>query len=1607
MIKTLFFDLETAEDLKILDIGAVLNDEKYHGKSVDQLAKMVKDADYICGHNIVFHDIPVLKKTRYWEIMQPFPAQIDTLMLSPLFFPERPYHKLIKDYKLVSEEINNPLSDSELSKTVLLDEIAAFKTLDEEFQFILYCLLHDIKGYQGFFEHLKYNPEIIKHNVLEQIIKNRFINKICTSKPLSSFIEYNSVPLAYFLALLNTKGHDSCLPQWVIRKYPEVFDLSNKLSGELCNDAVCHYCRDIFDPVKSLKRFFGYESFRNFNIEDIIPLQEQVVQASLKDESFITVFPTGGGKSLTFQLPALMRGEGCSHLTVIISPLQSLMKDQIDVLTNRYDIISAVTLNGLQTPIERSAALERLEDGRAHLLYISPESLRSRTIKNLLLKRTISRFVIDEAHCFSIWGQDFRVDYAFIGKFIYTIQEEKRLTRPIPVSCFTATAKKQVIDDIKFYFNNTLGLKLNVYKTKISRPNLHYRIIQIKDDKQKFQELLRLLDETNGAIIIYVTKVKSCNKLANKLIQDGYNALPYNGKMDRDQKIDHQNKFMNGEVKIIVATTAFGMGVDKDDVQKVIHYEISSSLEGYVQEAGRAGRRLGLEADCIILFNENDLNIHFQLLQLGKLNHNEINQIWRSIKFLSASGNKISKSAMEIAKKAGWQVEMNYLETKVKASISALENCGYLNRGLNNPQVFADSFQIRNLVAAKEKILAYAGLDRKDLQYLDLIMQVMVKKSKKEQQIDYLADLIGINLKETKRYINILREVGVLGDQKDLTIAINHSSRSMGAKQKLTRIIFLEKQILEIFTDKIITLKLKELNEELSKELNVSTVINEIKLILRSWKDEGFIVYQISHKQAVYRIENIQTSKILKTIIYNRHDLMSSVVDYLLTASKISINIDSNNNKRIDFSILELQNQLAQGLFGKNLNLNKLIDSLLFLGETNTIELVEGFFVYYPALTIERLENNNYKRYTHDDYSDLEKYYQNRIEQIHIVGEYAKKMSKNYFAALNFVDDYFTLDYGIFIKKHFPKRKTEIERPLTLAKFQHLISDLSAEQMKVISDNKSDSIMITAGPGSGKTRVLVHKIASLILMEDIKPEQFLMFAFSRIAAMELKRRLKKFLGNLSYSLDIFTFHGFCFDLLGRTGDLHKSETIIQTTIDEIKNNNLSDERITSKSVLLIDEFQDVGPQEAELIDLIIDRAETIRTIVVGDDDQNIYEFRGANVKIFRLFMDKYNAKQINFLTNYRSTRNIVEFSNQFIQQLRNRLKTIPLVANRSENGLIAISEYNHNNIFQPIVDQIVKEKPKGSSAVLTHTNEEAALLQCLLERKGIKSRLIISDNHFNVADILEIRTFTYYLESRKDKAFGVIDEISWNQCTENIKSMYRNSSNLQLCLDQIDLFNKIYKNKTVSEWISFISEINVEDTYVPQKDTILVTTMHKSKGKEFNNVYIMLRNYNSLTDAGKRVLYVAITRVKDSLSIHSNSSHSLKFKGIPNCSYSYIDKNFDVPDEILIQLGHRDVYLSRFKHNNKQTIIKKIISGEQLFTGPIGDILYSNSGREILTFSTKFYSDIQAKWLNKGYNILTAQAQFILLWKDKEEDKEYRIVLPSLRLKKELSQKQN
>lgn len=595
MTSIAFLDLETEpRSRKILDIGAIKADgSKFHRNSVPGLIDFLRGTEFIGGHNIIEHDIIYLQE--HFKAAGLFPLNIiDTLYLSPLLFPTKPYHALVKDDKLQSEETSNPLNDSIKASDLFQDEVAAFARTDATFQSILFLLLKDREEFRAFFHFIRFANT---HSDLEQLIRLKFANEVCDQVDFSRLIRDRPIALAYALSLLSAfiyhRKIQSITPPWVLRKFPEVESILLRLRNKPCLSG-CTYCRKALDIHAGMRRFFGFDSFRSYEGE---PLQERAVRAAVEGKSLLAVFPTGGGKSITFQLPALMSGENSRGLTVIISPLQSLMKDQVDNL-ERVGIVDAVTINGLLDPIERAKSFERVEDGSASLLYISPESLRSKSIERIILGRKIVRFVIDEAHCFSSWGQDFRVDYLYIGDFIKQIQEKKNLEESIPVSCFTATAKQKVIHDIVVYFREKLGLDLQLYTASASRRNLHYKVFEKEDEESKYQAARDLIEEKNCPTIIYVSRTLKAYTLAERLTSDGFLAKPYHGRMDIKEKSANQDAFTAGEVSIMVATSAFGMGVDKKDVGMVIHYEISDSLENYIQEAGRAGRDERMDADC-------------------------------------------------------------------------------------------------------------------------------------------------------------------------------------------------------------------------------------------------------------------------------------------------------------------------------------------------------------------------------------------------------------------------------------------------------------------------------------------------------------------------------------------------------------------------------------------------------------------------------------------------------------------------------------------------------------------------------------------------------------------------------------------------------------------------------------------------------------------------------------------------------------------------------------------------------------------------------------------------------------------------------------------------
>ena len=1590
-----FIDIEVEPiSNKILDIGSIKdNGSSFHSNSISGFIGFLKGTKFICGHNILNHDLKYIQKA----VNDAGISQsniIDTLFLSPLLFPTKPYHHLLKDDKLQIEELNNPLNDSIKAKDLFFDEVAAFNLTNDSLKQIFYLLLNDKKGFHSFLDYTSYNSNDSK---LETIIQKTFYSEICSQANLDEIIAQHPIELAYCLALIDCRNRYSITPPWVLKNFPEVERIMFSLRNKPCLSG-CAYCNRALDIHKGLKRYFGFDSFRTYANQ---PLQENAVKAAVDNKSILAVFPTGGGKSITFQVPALMTGENTRGLTVVISPLQSLMKDQVDNL-EKVGITDAATINGLLDPIERGKSFERVEDGSASILYISPESLRSRTIERLLLGRNIVRFVIDEAHCFSSWGQDFRVDYLYIGDFIKSLQEKKNLEDKIPVSCFTATAKQKVIEDIRSYFKDKLSIDLEVFRSNASGTNLHYKVFEKNDEENKYNAVRDLIEENKCPTIIYVSRTRKAYALAERLSKDGFNAKPYHGKMDVKEKTKNQNAFISGEVQIMVATSAFGMGVDKKDVGMVIHYEISDSLENYIQEAGRAGRDENITADCFVLFNEEDLDKHFILLNQTKLSIKEIRQIWKTIKDITKFRSTASNSALEIARKAGWDDSIVEIETRVTTAIAALEDAGYLKRGQNMPRIFANSILSKTAQDAIDKINKSSRFDEKQKEKaIRIIKKLFSSKSRKhsndeaaESRIDYISDHLGIVKEEVINIITLLREERILADTKDLTAFIKKGeskNRSLTVVETFRQI---EEFLLAVFEEQEKTYHLKELNEQASENGCKDVNPNKIKTVINFWAIKNWIKrsnqeYSKNHILVVCS----QPKEIIKEKLEKRHELAKFIVDYLYekTNSNIGENEPEKEEVLVEFSVHELKEayEKALKLFKINISIEDIEDTLFYLSRIDAIKIEGGFLVVYNRLTIDRIEQNNKIQYKNDDYQKLNQFYQNKVQQIHIVGEYAKKMIGDYKGALQFVEDYFQLNYTSFLNKYFPgSRQDDIKRNLTPTKFRQLFGSLSPRQLVIIKDNQTKYIVVAAGPGSGKTKVLVHKLASLILMEDVKHEQLLMLTFSRAAATEFKKRLLELIGNAANFIEIKTFHSYCFDLLGRVGSLDKSEVILRNTIEKIKNAEVEPCRIT-KVVLVIDEAQDMDADEFALINVLMEQNEEMRVIAVGDDDQNIYAFRGADSKYLERFITEKNAIKYELVENYRSKNNLVAFTNQFVEKIHHRLKTIPITARQKNNGNIKLVHYKSENLIVPLVNDILSTGLAGTTCVLTKTNGEALQITGLLLKNRLQAKLIQSNDGFNLLNLIEVRFILKELHFGDDSP--IISDEEWANAKKELLNIFKKSSKLEVYKTIIKDFETTNpKKKYKSDLEVFIRESKLEDFVGKNGETIFVSTIHKAKGKEFDNVFLLLDNFNPATDDDKRQLYVAMTRAKQNLTIHLNGNY-LDYIVADNLLRSEDRETYLPPSQLAMHLTHKDLNLGYFEFIQHK--LTALMSGDALTINTEGCM--NTKGELVLKFSKQFLATI-ADVQRKGYQLKDAKVNFIVYWKKQDEEQEIKIILPEL-----------
>ena len=462
---------------------------------------------------------------------------------------------------------------------------------------------------------------------------------------------------------------------------PNLQDLLKKVDAILESTDVAESTQDCEPPtdslLESLNTYFGYTSFRKD--------QREIVASILDSKNVFAVFPTGHGKSLCYQLPALM----LDGITVVITPLISLMKDQVDAL--RQQGIDAVSLiNSTLTWEEYQNTLARLRRNEIKLLYVSPERLRSRRFLDILNAFPISLFVIDEAHCISQWGRDFRPAYLSLRDTIDVLQ-------PRVIALFTATAPPKIRDDIVSVLNIPRPLILT---QGIERPNLKLSVQHNENDDEKYLQLEKFLREQEGVSlgasdarskngIIYAGRRRDTEEIANFLQRRGFRADFYHAGLEPQERKRVQEAFFDNTengLDIVAATNAFGMGIDKPDIRYIVHWTLTGTLEEYCQEIGRAGRD-GEDAHCVLLFCHEDRGLHEWFIRESAPDKQFLLKLLKVIENFKGSGNYRTISNEELEWMSGGNL------TKILVSLSYLEKLGFLKRWYNVPSQLSVRFR--------------------------------------------------------------------------------------------------------------------------------------------------------------------------------------------------------------------------------------------------------------------------------------------------------------------------------------------------------------------------------------------------------------------------------------------------------------------------------------------------------------------------------------------------------------------------------------------------------------------------------------------------------------------------------------------------------------------------------------------------------------------------------------------------------------------------------------------------------------------------------------------------------------------------------------------------
>lgn len=1622
--KSLCLDLETTHEGKIFKIGAVFQEHTFEKQgrfnlkeALLELDQFGADATYVLGHNLLGHDLPLLEALSPQLTLLKKPV-IDTLYLSPLAFPENPYHRLVKDYKLVRDSINDPVADARLASSVLNDQWESFITLGKAnhdiLSFYRYCFedshnssLHS-NGLNEVF--IALGAAHISENDAFSIFQKHADNRACETAVIMVSNKYLLHPekrpaLAYCLAWLTVAGHNSVLPPWVRHRFQDVVPILRELRDIPCNSPSCRWCRNIHNPREQLQRFFGYPAYRATPATaEGASLQEAIVRFGMGDKPQLAILPTGGGKSLCYQIPALVRNFRRGVLTIVISPLQALMKDQVDGLASKTGTMFSAAIYGMLTPPERGEILERVRQGDIALLYVSPEQLRNKSLADAISQREIGCWVFDEAHCLSKWGHDFRPDYLYAARFIREFSQKQQTPIP-PIACFTATAKRDVMEEITDHFRRELGQELEIFEGGVERQNLSFEVqlIQGAEKYERIHDILadRLPQPEMGSAVIYAATRKETENIRDFLLKKGWSVEAYHAGLETPVKRQAQDDFINGKTQVICATNAFGMGIDKDNVRLVIHANIPGSLENYIQEAGRAGRDTK-EAECVLLYTEQDIETQFQLGARSQLSQHDINQILRGLRRAKRSkGNEIVITAGELLRDDHVQTEFStedqMADTKVKTAIAWLERAGLVERNQNNTRVFQGQPLVRNMEEAAEKISALNLPQKQKQRWLAILHALFNARKDEGMSADELAELPEFKAQagvpsghrsiagDTQTVLRVLHEMTEAGLVKQGVLLNAYIRYKVGdhSRIRFDKVCILEQAMLKMMQESEpdaegwLDLSLRRLNQRLvdaGYESLPEILRNLLKSLSMDGKgfagNRGSLDFRYLGRDH-YRIKLNRDWKALLTTAERRRDVARVALEALY--GKIPESTAASAEILVNFSLDDISLALRGDLLlhGQIKDVLAAIDrALMFLHEQQVIILQQGLAVFRQAMTIRILPEETKRRYLKGDFSPLEQHYKERIFQVHVMNEYAKLGLEKIQQAVNLVSAYFTMDRSSFVQRYFSGRKEIVERATSQASFHRIVDNLANPvQISIVAAPPEENMLVLAGPGSGKTRVVAHRCAYLLRVQRAQPRNILILCFNRNAANTLRRRLLELAGPEAKGVTVQTYHSLAMRLTGSSFaeriehkkiDADDFKAIIpdavrllngEIELTGMERDELRDRLLSGYRYILVDEYQDIDQDQYQLISAIAGRTHSdpdskLALLAVGDDDQNIYTFRGANVEFIRRFQSDYQAKTFFLVENYRSSAHIIAAANCLIAHNHDRMKTTNAIRiNKGRDKLPAGGSWkdldpvaqgrvqllrvkNVAHQAMALVEELFRLKQRNPSldwsdcAVLARTRDELFPIRALCEQRGIPIIWGIDrEKTPPLYRIREILQFLAELKTRQDELLSatellsIIDKLNgerqatiwWELLRGILQELREESGNAHL---------------PMSYHTEYVYEALAEQRREQAVGTgVFLSTVHSAKGMEFPHVFVPGGGWTQgqnpqAQEEERRVYYVAMTRAKETLCLFERADtlnpHSCLVEG--DFLLRRDSLLAEPPDDLVLRrrydvLGMEDLYL--------------------------------------------------------------------------------------------------